>query len=153
MRSQTKAVLATAVTVLAAWVGWGSYANRSTDQVPYERLDSFDDVELRRYPQSVLVETTDDDQRTAFGRLFRYISGANESAESVAMTAPVRTRGDEAPSAPLRALSPSGETVPMTAPVRTDSTSDAVTMAFYLPSTYAPETAPTPTDPAVRLVV
>ncbi len=124
--------------LLAAWIGWGVYVSRTTERVPSETLERFDGVEIRRYPQLVLVETTANDERTAFQRLFRYISGSNARSEDIAMTAPVATRG---------------ESISMTAPVRTESDEGGVTMAFYLPATYSPATAPTPTDPAVQLVV
>ncbi|WP_408957365.1 SOUL family heme-binding protein [Natrinema sp. 74] len=124
--------------LLAAWIGWGVYVNRTTERVPSEPLERFDGVEIRRYPQLVLVETTADDGRTAFQRLFRYLSGSNARSEAIAMTAPVATRG---------------ESISMTAPVRTGADEGGVTMAFHLPSTYSPATAPTPTDPAVQLVV
>ncbi|PCR88982.1 SOUL family heme-binding protein [Natrinema ejinorense] len=124
--------------LLALWIGWGAYVSRTTERVSSETLDRFDGVEVRRYPRTVLAETTAPDDGTAFRRLFRYISGANARGEDVAMTAPVTTRG---------------ESISMTAPVRTESESDDVRMAFYLPSTYTPDTAPTPTDTDVRLVV
>jgi len=125
--------------LLVLWIGWGVYVTRTTDRVPSETLDRFDGVEIRRYPRMVLVETTAQDARTAFGRLFRYISGANARDEDVGMTAPVAVRGTS---------------IPMTAPVRTgpDGGGD-VTMAFFLPQTYTPEIAPTPTDADVRLAV
>jgi len=124
--------------LLAAWIGWGVYVSRTTERVPSETLDRFDGVEIRRYPRSVLVETTAPNNRTAFRRLFRYISGANARDEDVSMTAPVTTQR---------------ESISMTAPVRTDADDGGVTMAFYLPATYTPETAPVPTEPTVRLVV
>ncbi|MDS0475299.1 heme-binding protein [Natrinema sp. 1APR25-10V2] len=124
--------------LLAAWIGWGVYVSRTTERVPSETLERFDGVEIRRYPQLVLVETTADDERAAFQRLFRYISGSNAQSEDIAMTTPVATRG---------------ESISMTAPVRTESDEGGVTMSFYLPATYSPATAPTPTDPAVQLVV
>ncbi len=124
--------------LVAVWIGWGVYASRTTERVPSETIDRFDGIEIRRYPQLVLVETTAETERTAFQRLFRYLSGSNARSEDVAMTAPVATRS---------------ESISMTAPVRTDADGDTVTMAFYLPSTYTPERAPTPTDPDVRLVV
>ncbi|MFD1563366.1 SOUL family heme-binding protein [Haloarchaeobius amylolyticus] len=124
--------------LLAAWIGWGVYVSRTTERVPAETLTRFDGVEIRRYPRSVLVETTAPDNRTAFRRLFRYISGANTGSENISMTVPVTTHR---------------ESIAMTAPVRTDAADDGVTMAFYLPATYTPETAPIPTDSDVRLVV
>lgn len=160
MRTRTKALLAGAGGLLAAWVGWGAYVGRTTERVPAETIDTFDGVELRRYPRTVLVETTADDQSTAFGRLFRYISGENAADEELSMTAPVATdaAGTDVPmTAPVRTALTGGENVPMTAPVRTSAGSNGrdggVTMAFYLPAEYTPGSAPTPTDPRVRLVV
>lgn len=153
MDGRIKGILGVAGGLLAAWVGWGVYAKRTTDRVPYETVESFDGVEIRRYPQAVLVETTAPDEGTAFRRLFRYISGANEASEEVSMTSPVRTDGERvAMTAPVRTTA-AGAKVAMTAPVRTDRNAGDVTMAFYLPAEYTPASAPTPTDSAVRLVV
>ena len=140
MRQFTKALLAGSALFLAGWIGWGIYSARTAKPVPYERLQRLDGIELRRYPELTLVETTAPSQTTAFRRLFSYISGANTSSESISMTAPVETAG--------------GTTIPMTAPVRSDpdGEEDAVRMAFYLPPEYGPETAPAPTDPTVELV-
>lgn len=129
---------------LALWTAWGLRSTRSVEEVPYETVDEFDGVEIRQYPRTVLVETTAPNERTAFGRLFRYIDGNNEAAREIAMTAPVETR---------ERSERSGTEIPMTAPVRTDETGDGVTMAFYLPAEYGPGDAPVPTDSSVRLVV
>ena len=137
MRSIRRLVLALGG-LLAAWVGWGVYVSRTTERISSETLARFDGVEIRRYPRSVLVETTAPNNRTAFRRLFRYISGANARDEDVAMTTPVATQR---------------ESISMTTPVRTDADGGGVTMAFYLPETYTSETAPIPTDADVRLVV
>ena len=154
MRSIRRGVVGTLVGLLTLWIGWGVYVGRTTERVPFETLDRFDGIELRRYPRTVLVETTAADSGTAFRRLFRYITGANDGSETVAMTAPVTTRGENlAMTAPVRTLRDGGDSVSMTAPVRTDRDEDAVTMAFYLPSEYTPENAPKPTDSDVRLVV
>jgi hypothetical protein len=139
--------------LLALWLGWGAYASRTTERVPFERVGQVDGVELRRYPQTVLVETTAPDTGTAFRRLFRYIGGANEARESVSMTAPVATRGEKIPmTAPVR-TSQQGHEETAGGPDATGSTDDAVTMGFFLPPAYTPETAPTPTDPGVAVVV
>lgn len=179
MRTRTKALVAGAGGLLAAWVGWGLYADRTTERVPSETVASFDGVELRRYPRTVLVETTAEDEDEAFGRLFRYVSGENEADETVSTIAPVgttsplrpttpsRTTATDAtspresensatvPTRPVRKARAEGENVPMTAPVRTEPVADdgPVTMAFYLPAEYGPDRAPTPADSRIRLVV
>lgn len=131
--------------LLGAWTAWGLYSGRTTESVPYDRVETVDGVELRRYPETVLVETRAQDQYTAFRRLFQYISGENEGEESVSMTAPVATRDVT-----------SGTPITMTAPVRSRASSESgaqVRMAFYLPPDYDSSNAPVPTDPDVRLVV
>ena len=148
MKQRVKTVFLGGAAVLAGWIAWGLYSTWSTESVPYERLRTVDGVELRRYPETVTVETTAPDGRTAFRRLFRYLSGANASGQSVSMTTPVETQG---------------ESIAMTTPVRSRSSdtatandtdhTDGMRMAFYLPAEYTPDRAPTPTDPSVRLVV
>ncbi|QSG11676.1 SOUL heme-binding protein [Halapricum desulfuricans] len=136
----TKAALVGAGVGLLGWIGWGIYSTRTAKPVPYERLRRIDGAELRRYPETVLVETTADDQWTAFRRLFRYISGANSGAESLSMTAPVETRA--------------GTSISMTTPVRSETTErESVRMGFYLPPEYGPDTAPEPTESGVELVI
>jgi hypothetical protein len=114
------------------------------------------DAELRRYSPSLLVETVADSEREAFGRLFRYISGANEGGGEVPMTAPIESgdRGESIPmTAPVEVGSESrGGSIPMTTPVETADGSEGVRMAFYLPPTYDLDSAPTPTDPSADLV-
>ncbi|MBG6058063.1 hypothetical protein IWX89_001505 [Cryobacterium sp. MP_M3] len=74
-----------------------------TDQQPYQVLREYDDFELRHYPDYVLVQVEvtggfSGAGNAAFGPLFRYISGKNQSATRIAMTAPVlqETTADDA---------------------------------------------------------
>ncbi|WP_040386705.1 heme-binding protein, partial [Citricoccus sp. CH26A] len=65
-----------------------------TAHQPYETLRGHDGVEVRRYPEHVLAETTveagfEDAGNRAFRILFGYISGTNQAEQKVAMTAPV----------------------------------------------------------------
>jgi len=65
-----------------------------TEQQPYTVLKEFDGFELRRYPESVLVQVQVDDDfdragNRAFRPLFDYISGDNRTATKFSMTAPV----------------------------------------------------------------
>lgn len=141
MRPLTKALIVGGGTVFAGWVGWGIYSTRKAKSVPYEQLRTLTGGELRQYPQTVLVETTAPNQRTAFRKLFKYISGANHGNESISMTTPVETQN--------------GESLSMTTPVRSEATetdTDTVRMAFYLPSAYTPETAPEPEESDVTLL-
>jgi hypothetical protein len=73
----------------------------------------------------------------AFVLLFRYITGANQRSEMIAMTAPVRTES---------------ERIAMTAPVQTSATANEVSMRFFLPAEVASAGPPAPTDPRLHLV-
>ncbi|EJN58369.1 SOUL family heme-binding protein [Halogranum rubrum] len=154
MRKLPSALLAVGGGALALWVGWGLYVNQTTERVPYRPLASYGGVEIRRYPRTILVETTAESGEAAFRRLFDYITGANESSEEVSMTAPVASDGENVSmTAPVRTESAESTAVSMTSLVRTADADGDVTMSFYLPAEYTPTTAPTPTDSRVRLVV
>ena len=160
-----KTVFLGGAAALAGWIAWGLYSRRSTESVPYERLRTVDGVEIRRYPETVTIETTASDERTAFGRLYRYLSGVNVTGQSVSMTTPVETRGESRPTTPVRsgAVDHDGDGIDAATAdgadhARPDATDDSATddgtrMAFYLPADYDPETAPKPIDPAVELRV
>jgi hypothetical protein len=139
--------------LVAAAGAWTLYQRSTTDTVPYTTVAQVDDAELRRYPPSVAVETVAPARSQAFRRLFRYISGANESDAEISMTAPVEVAGRDAASAGERAAGGGGgRKIPMTAPVEAAETETGVRMAFFLPAEYDYESAPRPTDDAVDLV-
>ncbi len=116
-----------------------------TEQQPYEVVERYSAFELRRYPPHVVAEVRvrgsfESSGSTAFRALFGYISGQNESARSVAMTAPVVQEVAGA------------ERVAMTAPVaQTETAEGEYLIAFVLPATLTAETAPVPTNPQVRV--
>ncbi|MGU3546023.1 SOUL family heme-binding protein, partial [Methylobacterium sp. A52T] len=103
-----------------------------------ERLDR--GVEIRSYAPRLAVETDARGQGDgdAFGRLFRYITGANRAGDRIAMTAPVESGGQYI-----------AQRIAMTVPVERDGTG---TMRFFLPRAVAAAGAPAPTEPGVRLV-
>ncbi|MDJ0339226.1 heme-binding protein [Cryobacterium sp. PH31-O1] len=122
-----------------------------TEQQPYHVVKSYDAFELRRYPAHLVAEVTtdgpfEDAGNRAFRYLFAYITGANQSLQKVAMTAPV-VQADAA------------EKIAMTAPVLQERAEDAAgaaagerfRVAFVLPEGLTAETAPQPTDPAVHV--
>jgi hypothetical protein len=96
-------------------------------------------VEVRRYDSRLAIQATvegPDREKAAseaFSLLFRYITGANQRDQKIAMTAPVRT---------------DSQRIAMTTPVQTTNTS----MRFFLPEAIAKQGAPTPTDPRLHLV-
>lgn len=117
-----------------------------TEQQPYEVVSSYDDFEVRRYPEHVLAEVVVDGEfedagNRAFRSLFAYISGENVSRTTVSMTAPVVQDG---PSTKIE----------MTAPVVQQPGSGAENshrVGFVLPAGLTEDTAPRPTSPDVHL--
>ena len=98
-----------------------------TEQQPFEVERTFDDFELRRYPDHVLVQVTVDGDflragNLGFRPLINYISGRNAGSTRIPMTAPVTQE-------------PLGE--------RTH------TVSFVLPEGTDASTVPVPTDAAV----
>jgi hypothetical protein len=137
-----------------------------TEQQPYEVLGAFPGFELRLYPAHLVAQVTVHSVlgaagSTAFRYLFGYISGQNTSGQY--------TPGQDIPGRDTPAPDPAGELygaqgagssgpaqrIPMTAPVllQAESLADTYTVAFVLPESMSINTAPTPDDPAVSLVV
>lgn len=124
--------------VLALAAAFPAFA---TEEAPFELVRKVGEVEVRKYPPLVVVETTVTGDMTdagdaAFRPLFRYISGANQRKEEIAMTAPVIQEGEK---------------IAMTAPVIQEGKGNSWVVQFVLPAKYTLRTAPLPTDPAVRL--
>ena len=96
------------------------------------------DIEVRAYAPRVAVETPvgDAGDGAAFGRLFRYITGANTTGRTVPMTAPVEQ-------------SAAGTRIPMTVPV--EMSGGMATMRFFLPASVVKDGPPTPTERDVSI--
>ena len=115
---------------------------------PYEVVASLsDDIEIRQYAERLSVEATvtadgsNDAQNAAFRLLFDYISGANQANAEIAMTVPVE-------------ITSASQRVEMTAPVESQiGETGAMTMRFFLPRRFTPESTPTPTDDRLRMVL
>ena len=107
------------------------------EEPDYETVTVAKGYELRRYGDRLAAQVLQSSNEDgAFGKLFRYISGANRSSARINMTVPVAQP----------------ERIAMTVPVAQSIDDGAATMQFFLPSTYTIETAPMPTDPNVRIV-
>ena len=107
------------------------------EEPSYEVVFKADAYEVRRYSDRVAAQvSTQARSNKAFRTLFKYISGANQSAAKVAMTVPVAQ----------------SEKIAMTVPVTQGAQSDAGYMQFFLPSSYSLETAPKPNDPSVQII-
>jgi len=94
-------------------------------------------IEIRHYAPRTAVEAPilQGNEGEAFGRLFRYITGANATERTVPMTVPVER---------------SQQMIAMTVPVETGQA--AQTMRFFLPESVVASGVPAPTDPRLRIV-
>lgn len=128
----------------------------------YESIERQGRFEIRRYAPYVVAETTvegtyDEAARQAFRRLAGYIFGGNQGDRKISMTAPVASEVDAS----------SGQRIAMTAPVestRQEAPSDAASAnantpglseemqwrtSFMMPSRYTLENLPQPNDDRV----
>ena len=115
------------------------------EDAPYTLLksDQTQKIELRNYDSMVLVSSSmsEDGMNSAFRNLFRYITGENEGATEIAMTAPVFM--DESDS------NSEGMEIAMTAPVFMNENADKQVMSFVMPADFTLESTPKPTNPEV----
>ena len=118
----------------------------SYEEPSYTVVYEEDGVEYRQYDSYLVSETVIENASTkdaagdeGFRRLFRYISGSNETSAKVAMTVPVSQSMSPGPS----------EKIAMTVPVQQSSSAAGWRVSFMLPSQYTLETAPQPKDSRV----
>jgi hypothetical protein len=126
--------------LLLALASWPAMAIEIPEYLVVEQDGSF---ELRAYSSYLIAETEVEAGfmnagNIAFGRLFRYISGANTAQAEIAMTAPVEQ-------------SSQGEKIAMTAPVEQAKADGVYRVGFVVPRKYNRETVPKPTDPRVSI--
>ena len=108
------------------------------EEPPYDVVAKADGYEVRKYSDRVAAQVSNPTRSNkAFRTLFKYISGANQSAEEVSMTIPVAQ----------------SENIEMTVPVIRGAQNEAGYMHFFLPSAYTIETAPKPTDSSVEIII
>jgi hypothetical protein len=134
------------IRALTLLVGLFAGAHAMAIETPnYSVVSKVGDIEYRQYETHLVVETLvagdyayKASGNEGFRRLFRYITGANEGSQKVAMTSPVSRVAD-------------GEKISMTSPVARESSSEGEVVAFMLPSQFTLATAPVPTDPRVSV--
>jgi len=111
----------------------------------YRVIEQEESYELREYSPYLIAETEVEAAfinagNIAFGRLFRYISGANTSQTKIAMTAPVeQSRKDR------------GQKIAMTAPVEQANINGVYRVGFIVPRKFNRETVPRPTDSRISI--
>lgn len=125
--------------------GCSVIGHSNVESAPYTLIsaDKDNDIEIRNYASMILVSTsmTDGGDNSAFRKLFKYITGANEGSREIAMTAPViMDNGSRANK---------GADIAMTAPVFMNENADTPMMSFVMPKDFTLETTPKPTDPDV----
>lgn len=121
----------------------GAWAFFSVEEPEFTVIEKDGRFQIREYASYILAEVQVDGGREgagsrAFRTLFRYISGANQAREKMAMTAPVTQQE-------------SGEKMAMTAPVTQRAEGAKWAVGFVLPGSYTMETAPVPTNARVSL--
>lgn len=134
---------ALAVSALVGFLGAG--AAMAIEIPQYRVLEQEGAYELREYAPYLLAETEVESGfmnagNVAFGRLFRYISGANSAQTEIAMTAPVEQGSRRA-----------GEKIAMTAPVEQSRGEGVYRVGFVVPRKYSRDTVPKPLDPRVSI--
>ena len=103
----------------------------------YKIIKSNENYEIRKYSDRLAVEVEFSSESSGFRYLFNYISGENRTSEKVNMTVPV-TQSTK---------------IDMTAPVTQSNKDGKMLMQFFLPSKFTIDTAPTPTNKRVKLVI
>ena len=118
---------ATAIFVLASIFAWNTMSRAAYESAEYKVVESDGKFEVREYPDLMLVATKTkleaQGRDGSFMKLFRYISGANESGKKISMTTPVFMENDKEAS--------------------------AVQMGFVMPKDIAVDGVPSPTGTGV----
>lgn len=135
---------AVSLTLLA---GCSVVGKSGVENAPYTLLqsDSEQAIELRNYESMILVSTSmpNDGQNSAFRKLFKYITGANEGNTEIAMTAPVLMND--------KSSKKQGAEIAMTAPVFMQNAAEKPIMSFVMPKDFTLATTPKPTNDDVWL--
>ena len=122
-------LIAATIVVVIAYFGWKWTARDAYESAQYNVLESEGLFEIREYPDLMLATTTmkfeSQGDDGSFGRLFRYISGGNDTQQKVAMTTPVFMEAEDQEA--------EGQ------------------MAFVIPNEVATNTIPTPSSENVQI--
>jgi effector-binding domain-containing protein len=128
--------------------GCSVFGQSNVETAPYTLLksDEAQKIEVRNYDSMVLVSTdmAGDGRNSAFRKLFKYITGENEGATAIAMTAPVIMDNQAGNTTKNK-----GTEISMTAPVLMNEQAGTSMMSFVMPKDFTLQTTPKPTNPDV----
>jgi len=93
------------------------------DEAPYQVMHQGDNFEIRFYDERIVIQTSFQGSNSGFQKLFKYISGNNQSSTKIEMTTPVTMLPDQ------------GQMV----------------MQFFLPARFDLSSAPLPADDSVEI--
>lgn len=93
------------------------------DEAPYQIMQENDNFEIRFYDERIVIQTSFQASNSGFQKLFKYISGNNQSSTKIEMTTPVTMLPDQ------------GQMV----------------MQFFLPERFDLSSAPLPADDSVEI--
>ncbi len=120
-----------------------SATTMATEEAEYTVLLKEENLEARLYEPHIVAETVVDTEfedagSDAFGRLFKYISGNNQSQQEIAMTAPVGQVAE-------------GQEIDMTAPVGQTQVDGKWVVSFMMPGSFTMQTTPKPRDERITI--
>ena len=128
-------------------IGCSVIGQSDVETAPYTLIksDETQKIEVRHYDSMVLVSTSmsSESGNSAFRTLFRYITGENEGATEISMTAPVIMNDKKE--------AKKGAEISMTAPVFMNDSVDSSLMSFVMPKEFTLATTPKPTNPDVQV--
>lgn len=136
-------VIIIALVIFGSVAGCAVIGDNGVESAPYTLIKSDESqaIEVRNYESMILVSASmaGDSRNSAFRKLFKYITGANQGNTEIAMTAPVFMDPDEK----------GGTEIAMTAPVFMDPEGSDAMMSFVMPAEFTLASTPVPNDPDV----
>ena len=123
--------------IIALFIIFNTNLSMALEEPAYKIIKSYEGYEIRKYDDRLAVEVEFRSEDSGFNYLFNYISGENTTSEKISMTAPVTQSAK----------------IDMTAPVTQSNKDGKMLMQFFLPSKFTIDTAPTPKNKRVKLVI
>ncbi len=123
--------------IIALFIIFNTDLSMALEEPAYKIIKSYEGYEIRKYDDRLAVEVEFRSEDSGFNYLFNYISGENTTSEKISMTVPVTQSAK----------------IDMTAPVTQSNKDGKMLMQFFLPSKFTIDTAPTPKNKSVKLVI